>query len=182
MGTEQLPIKELQRLLNGVAEHGAQHLLEVEADMQQTADLLSEAIDKLSAGFMRLHASVVAQQQMVDAVLAGQHADAMQHLGESRERISREVDAVVTGLQFQDMTSQLIDRTLQRIHGLREVLAALAQHSDLAAQQHDTPQHDMTQLLGTLNQSLSLKSGALQDGLRRQVSQKHMESGDIELF
>ena len=47
MGMNTLPIAELRSLLVAVSEHGKQHLTEVEADLQQTAFLLSEAIEKL---------------------------------------------------------------------------------------------------------------------------------------
>lgn len=179
MGTEHLPVEELQRLLSDVAGHGTQHLLEVEADLQQTTYLLSEAIAKLSAGFMRIHESVAAQQQAVDAALATEKPAATEVLA-CREQIAREIDAVVVGLQFQDLTSQLIARTLKRVDGLREVLAALTQHGEAmpAAHEHEA----LAQLLCRINRSLSLQSSALQDGLRQEVSQKHMESGEIELF
>lgn len=193
MGTEHLPIEELQRLLSDVAEHGTQHLLEVEADLKQTTYLLSEAISKLSAGFMRIHESVAAQQQAVDAALKERVAaekvkpqapaaetPAASEVLACREQIAREIDAVVVGLQFQDLTSQLIARTLKRVDGLREVLAALTHHGEAmpAAHEHEA----MAQLLCRINQSLSSQSSALQDGLRQEVSQKHMESGEIELF
>ena len=187
MGTEHLPVEELQRLLSDVAGHGTQHLLEVEADLQQTSYLLNEAIAKLSAGFMRIHASVTAQQQAVDAALAepemalaATEKPATVEVLACREQIAREIDAVVVGLQFQDLTSQLIARTLKRVDGLREVLAALTQHGEAmpAAHEHEA----LAQLLCRINHSLSLQSSALQDGLRQEVSQKHMESGEIELF
>lgn len=179
MGTEHLPVAELQRLLSDVAGHGAQHLLEVEADLQQTTYLLSEAIAKLSAGFMRIHASVVAQQQAIDAALAAEKPATAEVLA-CREQIAHEIDAVVVGLQFQDLTSQLIARTLKRVDGLREVLAALTQHGEVmpAAHEHEA----LAKLLCRINHSLSTQSSALQDGLRQEVSQKHMESGEIELF
>lgn len=52
METSSLPVDKLQRLLNGVSEHGSRHLREVEADLTQTSFLLTEAIDKLAASFM----------------------------------------------------------------------------------------------------------------------------------
>jgi hypothetical protein len=36
--------------------------------------------------------------------------------------VSHHVNAAVTGLQFQDMTSQLLERIVRRVIGLREAL------------------------------------------------------------
>jgi hypothetical protein len=41
-----LPIEELRELLAAVSRHGDWHLLEIETDLQQTAFLLNEAIEK----------------------------------------------------------------------------------------------------------------------------------------
>jgi hypothetical protein len=47
---------EIKKLLTGLSEHGSQHLSEIETDLVQTNILLSEAIEKLSASFMAIHA------------------------------------------------------------------------------------------------------------------------------
>lgn len=179
METKNLPVAELQRLLAGVSEHGAQHLLEVEADLMQTAYLLSEAIEKLSASFMQIHASIAAQQQELDGLVHTLPAEAAQKVQVYREQIGQEINTVVTGLQFQDLTSQLIARTVKRVNGLRDVLADLTGHEDMpSAHEHEA----VARLLEKINRNLSTRSGELQDGLRKEVNQKHMDSGEIELF
>ena len=50
---------EIKKLLTGLSEHGSQHLSEIETDLVQTNILLSEAIEKLSASFMAIHAAVL---------------------------------------------------------------------------------------------------------------------------
>ena len=103
---------ELKELLSGLSEHGSQHLTEIETDLVQTNVLLSEAIEKLSASFMAIHEAVSAQQQLVDTLLAQAQAPAAA-VGELRTKavqIDQHVNAAVTGLQFQDMTNQLIGR------------------------------------------------------------------------
>ncbi len=68
MQMKTIPITELRSLLAAVAEHGNQHLVEVEADLMQTTFLLTEAIEKLGASFMAVHEGVSAQQQAIQAL------------------------------------------------------------------------------------------------------------------
>ena len=177
MQMEHLPLDDLQRLLGQVAGHGTQHLREVEADLAQTTYLLEEAIAKLLEGFMRIHAATAEQQRAVDAVLA--HVEPAPHLAQieaSRAAIAHEIDAVVTALQFQDLTGQLITRAQKRVHGLHGVLATLAQHGE------DESPAAAGRLLQRIGERLKLQSSALQDGLKSGVGQQDMDSGEIELF
>jgi molecular chaperone DnaK (HSP70) len=177
-----LPIEELRRLFQGLAQNGTQHLIEVEADLVQTTLLLTEAIEKLGASFMAVHSAVIEQQQEIEALLASKKlsADESQNILKYRQKIAEEVDTAVTGLQFQDMTSQLIARTLKRVNGLRDLLAALETYGDHMRQGGD--HEDVANLLEAMNKSLSSKSGELAGGLRQAVQQQNMQSGDIELF
>ena len=157
--------------------YAQQNLREVEADLAQTAYLLEEAIEKLLEGFMRIHGAVGEQQRAVDAVLADlEPAPHLAQIEASRAAIAHEIDAVVTALQFQDLTGQLITRAKKRVHGLHEVLATLAQHGD------DESPAAAGRLLQRIGERLKLQSSALQDGLKSAVGQKHMDSGEIELF
>ena len=177
MQMEQLSLDDLQRLLGQVAGHGTQHLREVEADLAQTAYLLEEAIEKLLEGFMRIHGAVAEQQRAVDAVLADlEPAPHLAQIEASRAAIAHEIDAVVTALQFQDLTGQLITRAKKRVHGLHEVLETLAQHGE------DESPVAAGRLLLRIGDRLKRQSSALQDGLKSGVSQQDMNSGDIELF
>ena len=102
----------IKRLLSGVSDHGKKHLTEVEADLIQTESLLVEAIDKLTASFLAIHETVSAQQSTIDLLLAGgkPSAEASVRLGGMAGEIGAYVNTAVTSMQFQDMTSQLIDR------------------------------------------------------------------------
>jgi hypothetical protein len=177
--TSTLHIKEL---LSGVSEHGSRHLNEVETDLVQTNILLQEAIDKLSASFMAIHEAVSAQQQTVQALAAQCKAPAelVSALQSQAEQVGLHVNAAVTGLQFQDMTNQLISRTMRRIGGLREVL------SDVGADSGGIPaEMDHAALAARLERirdAMHAKSSALESELWKAVCQTHMESGDIELF
>jgi hypothetical protein len=177
-----LPVAELRQLLTAVSDHGAQHLIEVEADLNQTAFLLNGAIEKLGNSFMAIHREVTNQQQEIDVLLseADMPVEAYQKVLALREKISLEVDSAVTGLQFQDMTNQLIERVIKRVDGLRASLKALAIHGeDMApAQEHA----EIVNLLAEMSNGLNLRNDALKGGLRKSVGQQDMSSGDIELF
>ncbi len=175
-------ISELRTLLSAVSHHGEQHLMEVEADLQQTAFLLNEAIEKLSNSFMQVHALIEQQQ----AVLAGFVTDGKLTLAETanlnscKEAIGNEVNAVVTGMQFQDMTNQLLHRNINRVNGLKELLQALAEHGqDMDV---DKEHEDISRFLGSIQQNLHAGSHALSGNLRKSVGQKDLTTGEIELF
>jgi len=177
--TSALQIKEL---LSGVSEHGNRHLTEAETDLIQTNILLKEAISKLSASFMAIHEAVEAQRQMVEAVLANQDVDngAAAALQAHSLQVGVHVNAAVTGLQFQDMTNQLITRTMRRVIGFRDVLVAMGVESDALPVEID--EAALTLLVGKIAEAMQARSTILENELWKAVCQTHMESGDIELF
>jgi len=124
---EKLLSLQLKRLLSSLSDHGTLHLTEVETDLVQTGFLLNEAIEKLSTSFMAIHEAVCAQQAIVDALLehSASSPDTAEKLKAAQAEVGLRVNSAVTGLQFQDMTSQLIGRTVRRVNGLRDVLAAV---------------------------------------------------------
>jgi len=85
----------------------------------------------------------------------------------------------VTGLQFQDMTSQLIGRTMQRVTGLREVLGGVGSGSIGIS---ESSAEDLLAALASINTALEEQSVKLESALYKAVCQTHMESGDVELF
>ncbi len=171
---------EVRELLSGLSEHGSQHLTEIETDLVQTNILLSEAIEKLSASFMAIHEAVSAQQQLVDTLLVQVPAAAVGELRSKAVQIDQHVNAAVTGLQFQDMTNQLIGRAMRRLVGVRDVLEVLGTHS--SAIPADAEQEQLRVLLAQTNESIKTQSSNLENELWKAVRQTHMESGDVELF
>lgn len=173
---------QVKRLLTGVSDHGRKHLIEVEADLIQTTLLLGEAIEKLGASFMAIHAAVCMQQETVDLLLAGgtPTAESVERLKALHDEIGLHVNAAVTGMQFQDMTSQLIDRTMRRVTGLREFLGTLGANG--AGMLPESDNEAIVTMLSSINMALAIQSLELKKVLRKAVNQKHLESGDIELF
>lgn len=173
---------QVKDLLSTLSEHGEQHLNEIETDLVQTNVLLTEAIDKLSASFMAIHAAVTAQQHLVDALLGkvATSQEAMTELREKAKQIDLHVNAAVTGLQFQDMTNQLIGRTMRRVVGLRDVLEILG--TGAAGIAADENNDTMIAVLEKISETLKAENAVLKNELWKAVRQTHMESGDIELF
>ena len=172
----------VKRLLSGVSDHGKKHLTEVEADLIQTESLLQEAIDKLTASFLAIHQTVCAQQDTIDLLLAcgNPGAEERARLGGMAGEIGVHVNTAVTSMQFQDMTSQLIDRTLKRVTGLREFLGTLGAHG--ADVLPESGSEEIAELLSKVSMALAIQSLELRSVLRKAVNQQHMDSGDIELF
>ncbi|MBC3916272.1 chemotaxis protein [Undibacterium sp. CY18W] len=173
---------EVKQLLSGVSDHGNAHLLEVETDLAQTAILLGEAIEKLGFSFMALHAAISSEQEEINLIIGSGTVtdDSINRLKAIQGDISTHINAAVTSLQFQDLTSQLISRTLQRCEGLREVLGTLGVvGNDL---EHDGETDDLPALLRETTMRLEKQSVDLKNLLRKAVHQKHLDSGDIELF
>jgi len=181
MTKETLLGSQVQHLLSNLSDHGTQHLTEVETDLVQTSILLGEAIEKLGASFMAIHEAVSSQQQTIDLLLSGATLtpEIADNLKARHAEIGGHVNAAVTGLQFQDMTGQLIGRTVRRVTGLREVLSGLGPSSASISQSNA---EEIIQTLNTINQVLEEQSVKLESALWKAVCQTHMESGDIELF
>lgn len=181
MTTLTSPAPQIKDLLSGLSAHGNQHLTEVETDLIQTNILLNEAIGKLSASFLAIHEAVETQQKMVKAILSDATLrDAASALQAQSAQIELHINAAVTGLQFQDMTNQLISRTMRRIVGLRDVLGQVGTGS--ACIPVDIGNAEMVALLDKINETLKTQSSMLENELWKAVCQTHMESGDIELF
>jgi hypothetical protein len=172
----------VKRLLSGVSDHGKRHLTEVETDLIQTQLLLEEAIGKLTNSFMAIHVAVGARQETINALLAGEKIDDEQRAALARmtAEVGEHVNVAITSMQFQDMTNQLIDRTIKRVTGLREFLGTLGAHGADVLPEHGS--EEIVDLLGKVSMALAIQSLELRSVLRKAVNQQHLESGDIELF
>lgn len=182
MSEKKLIGSQVKQLLSGVSDHGRAHLLEVETDLAQTALLLGEAIEKLGVSFMAMHEAVLKEQQEIDVLISEGNVppQAIEKIREIQNEISQHVNAAVTSLQFQDLTSQLISRTIQRCEGLRELLNLLG--AENGQSQNEEVSENIEQILLNAIARLEKQSNDLQAVLRKAVHQKHLDSGDIELF
>ena len=172
----------LEHLLTTLSNQGNQQLTEVEMDLVQTSYLLAEAIEKLGGSFISIHEAVEAQHMAISTLKDGEpiSAELKSTLEKLRETTAQHVNAAVTGLQFQDMTGQLIGRIAGHVSNLREVLAEMG--SSGATLSMNSGDEAAIAVLESVNRAVDLK-GSEQGGLsRKAVAQTHMGSGDIELF
>lgn len=172
----------LKLTLAGLSEQGIRHLSEIESDLLQTNLLLEEAIAKLSASFMAIHGAISVQQEMVDSLVDGDRVkpESVTGIKAIADEIGRHVNDAVTGLQFQDMTRQLLERSLKRVIGMRAMMSSLGSSKNgLSA---DASDEQMAAVLRSVNKQVFLQNRELTKALWKTVRQKHMDSGDIELF
>jgi hypothetical protein len=172
---------QIMNLLSGVSTHGDQHLAEVERDLVQMDGLLDEAIKKLCASFMAIHEALTQEQEALNSMLKdGLSASEFAARVESiHGEINRHVGAAVTGLQFQDMTSQLIGRMVQHLTGLRDVFGELDSNAPVLP---ESSNEDLLERLNDISERVGARCSAHAGGVRSSVNQRHMESGDIDLF
>lgn len=160
-----------------------QQLQDMENDLARTGSLLDEAVNRLAGSFTAIHQLVNEQQAEMDALLTQypllhQRAHAIR---EMREVIGDEVHAVVTGLQFHDLVSQLLAHATGRINELRILMAALA--ADGSEKPTGHIQEQLAALLAARSAEPELAlDGMSEAGACRQVRQQHMRGGDVELF
>lgn len=168
------------RLLSGVSLHGDRHLAEVEQDLAKIDMLLDEAIKKLCTSFMAIHHAVNQQQEALNQMRSesGFLPESAARLVSLHDEINCHVGAAVTGLQFQDMTSQLIRRMALHVTGLRDVLDALGTDVSTLSESADDPHL----VLDDISDRVDARCIELAGDLRSTVNQRHMESGEIELF
>lgn len=170
---------EALRLLAAVSSRGKRQLDEVETDLVQMDILLGEAIGKLGTSFLSIHEALGQQRRALDALLAGgmptaEGAAAVDRLG---QEIDRHIQAAVTGLQFQDLTSQLSASMTRHLAQLRGLLAAVGSGAaDLASGEDDV----FMQIERASCKVAEMEAAAA--SALKPVGQRHMESGDIELF
>lgn len=177
---EQMSVQVLD-LLSGVSVHGDQHLAEVERDLVQMDVLLDEAVKKLCTNFMAIHQAVTKQQEVVNSMLSNNISppDYALRLETIQSEINQHVGAAVTGLQFQDMTSQLIGRMVKHLTGLRDVFGELDMSLPASS---ESSNEDLLQKLNYISDRVCARCSEQSTGIRSTVNQHHMESGDIELF
>lgn len=173
---------QLKDLLSGVSDHGNQHLREVEVDLIQTTALLGEAIDKLVTSFIAIQEAVNFQREAVNLLLSGkqQSFEDIERLKNIHSEVGRHVNTVITSMQFQDMTNQLIGRTVKRVVGLRDALASLGNTGSQIPL--ESGGEEIIAFLSGINKALVAQSVELEGTLRKAVSQRKMDCGDIELF
>jgi hypothetical protein len=148
----------------------------------QTTILLAEAIEKLGANFLDLHTSVLSQEEQISLIVGSVNVpeENVEKLKQIQADIALHINKAVTSLQFQDLTNQLISRTMQRSAGLRELLCTLDVVGNVISAVGEND--EIEGLLTEVTEKLEQQSVELKSLLRKTVNQENLGSGDIELF
>jgi chemotaxis regulatin CheY-phosphate phosphatase CheZ len=172
----------LQELLGSVVGNSFIYLSEMESDLLQINLLLMEAINKLGDNVIEIGQSVRYQQQIVKQLaMAGNNSpfelERLEKLGQS---VDDKVRSVVIAMQFQDMTSQLLDKVLSRVTGLQKMVEDMEKlASEVSRAESDG---DVRMMIRAAGAEMTSQRHELEKSHIDRVSQKHMESGSIELF
>lgn len=117
------------------------HIEEVERDLAQMNALLEAAIEKLLVSFMAIHRGVARQETLLreSAAEHPEFAACSARMESLRVDLAQHISEAVSGLQFQDMTSQLIRRMAAHLSTLREEIGGAEPckpHPRAVSQQH----------------------------------------------
>jgi methyl-accepting chemotaxis protein len=152
---------------------------EIRKHMEQVDGSLNRAHDAiLSVASMDMTFALQSKHRLEGAMVSlddinKRMGKAVQHIDTLAEQVSQEVNTAARALQFQDMTSQLINHTLSRIESVQEIISGM----DLAV-------HD----IGDLATGLPTAHQRVRETVRKAaervapVKQENIQSGDIELF
>jgi hypothetical protein len=137
------------------------HVVEVTADLKQIGLILDQAINKLDDSFYAINDEL----ERYPDELSSQVLD----------RLAPHLNQAITGLQFHDLTTQLLHRAVTRLDGLRAIIDC---SNSLGSDNTD----DLSQRLLQADQNLLKLSHDLHHSFTQSLRQQHMESGDVELF
>ena len=164
------PSKELSdqviRLLSNLLKQVDHHVARAVADIDQTT-VVDEAINKLDRNFNDIYVAV--QDPVASSADPGRHQDAMLC-----------VNNAIVALQFHDLTTQLLQRSLMRLQGMRNILSTIEDIKNAASTQQQDAEWLMH--LREADHTLLHLSDKLHQSFNQSLEQRHMECGDVELF
>jgi methyl-accepting chemotaxis protein len=152
---------------------------EIRSHMDLVNGSLSSAQESiLSVASMDMTYTLQSKQRVQDTMVKIEEMNksmgaAVQNIDALAERVSQEVNTAVRALQFQDMTSQLVNHAAKRIETVQEIISGM----DLAV--HDI--HDIYSGLPAAHQRVRETVRKASERMNP-VSQENINSGGIELF
>jgi methyl-accepting chemotaxis protein len=140
--------------------------------------LTSAQNDILSIASTDMTYTLQSKQRVQDTLtqIEGQNqkmGSAVRNIDALAERVSHEVNTAVRALQFQDMTSQLVNHAARRIETVQEIISGM----DIAV--HDI--HDLSTGLSAAHERVRETIRKASERMNP-VGQENIQSGDIELF
>ncbi|UOA10489.1 hypothetical protein [Methylobacter sp. S3L5C] len=146
------------------------HLAEAADDVYQTRLILDEAISKLERSFYGIQDELAQQRRLAETNGSSACAD----------KLAVHLHQAIIGLQFHDLTDQLLQRVNARFDGLREMLVVMDYKKTMVSGYDEA--EDLSLSLRESDEKLSELSVTLQNALSKSLRQQHMGSGDVELF
>ncbi len=165
------------RTLSSRTNDFSQQIVTLVDRVQNNVEMTENALAKMASQDMTF---ALESKLRVETVVRGlemlhiRRQRSMETLGESVERVNAAVAHAVTSLQFQDMTSQLISHVQRRIGNVDEVMNALRELSEAAAQALDTA--GPAQRVSVAVERLVAAND------KNPVAQEAFREGEIELF
>lgn len=153
MNSSHLTDKQALGYLLGLSELIQEQIEIACADVVQTGQLLDDAIDQLNASFQALGEGLIQPSPATDTSWLVPH-----------------VHSAITGLQFHDMTDQLLRRIKIRLQDVQEIVS-----NSLVTNEHTTDWDKSMELLAE-------QRTAIQKQLRGSLRQTSLDTGDVELF
>ena len=165
---------------------------QIDLSMQGIAaslDQMEKAIQQLAENAEQLahkeHAHVVGVMQQTQQ-FHSKVDDGAREIGEISHSVSLQVGAAVTSMQFQDMTTQIIDTVTRRLDGMDNLITSLTTLDGESGQglhscdvcEIEGREHHLHQL----RQMLTSATETIRHSQHNPVSQQSMEDGEIELF
>lgn len=157
-------------LLSNLSNLVDSHLAEAVDDVCQTRLILDEAIIKLECSFYGIQYELAQQRGMPETTGREMCLD----------RLTAHLHQAIIGLQFHDLTTQLLQRVNARFDGLRDMLVVMDSKKTIASGYGQA--EDLTLSLREADETLSALSVKLQGALSKSLRQEHMRCGDVELF
>jgi len=152
---------------------------EIRRHMDLVHGSMNQAHDAIhTVASMDMNFALQSKQRVQDTMLRLERMNlemgkAVQHIDTLAASVGQEVNAAVQALQFQDLTSQLVGHTRQRLETIREIISGM----DLAV-------HEINDIATGLPAAHQRIRETIRKASERAspVKQGDMQSGDIELF
>ena len=175
------------RDLSGRTTQFSQQINSVMKQMQDAVHLTEVAIQRLAGQDMTFALTSKVHVEEIIRAMEGQASSrnaAIEDLARSSGEVSGVVNQAITALQFQDMTTQLLDHVTQRMETIDRTMADLQRLGERLRQ--CATQHDSAGAADMLTQEAGRLATQLADLATAQhsspVDQTAMNQGDIELF
>ena len=173
---------ELHELLQSVVCNSGDCLSEMESDLLQVNLLLMEAINKLGDNVLEIGRNLDSQKQVINQMVKMGNGSPfiIEQLDELGQSVDEGVASVITAMQFQDITSQLLDKVLGRVRCLREVLDEVEKLAGGITKAGSDS--DVLAMIHEASLAMHIKHEQMKAIEVQNVMQSHMDPGSIDLF